>query len=71
MKYKLYNENIQINNIDDILKSRGIENVDKWRNAGWDDINSPFTLGREKVEKAVDFIKQAVENKWKVSVLVD
>ena len=71
MKYKLYNENIQINNIDDILKSRGINDVDKWKNAGWNEINSPFAFGKEVVEKAVDFIIQAVKNKWKVCVIVD
>lgn len=71
MKYKLYNENIQIDNIDDILKSRGIKDVNKWKNAGWNEINSPFTFGKEVVEKAVEFIKQAVENRWKVSIVVD
>ena len=71
MKYKLYNEDIKINNIDDILKSRGINDVNKWKNAGWNDINSPFAFRKEIVEKAVDFINQAVKNKWKISVIVD
>lgn len=57
MKYKLYNEDIQIGSIDDILKSRGIEDVDKWKNAGWNEINSPFAFGKEKMEKAVDFLR--------------
>ena len=71
MKYKLYNEDIQINNIDDILRSRGINDVNRWKNAGWNDINSPFAFGKENVEKAVDFIREAVREKWKICVLVD
>ena len=71
MKYKLYNEDIQINNIDDILRSRGIDDVNKWKNAGWNDINSPFAFGKENVEKAVDILREAVREKWKICVVVD
>jgi len=70
MKYKLYNENIQINNIDDILKSRGINDVDKWKNAGWNEINSPFTFGA-RVYKAVDLLADATKNHWKICTIVD
>ena len=57
MKYKLYDENIQVNSVDDILKSRGIDDVERWKNAGWNEINSPFAFGKEKMEKAVDFLR--------------
>ena len=57
MKYKLYNENITNGGIDDILRNRGITEIDKWKNAGWDDVNSPFAFGKEKIEKAVGFLR--------------
>lgn len=82
MKYKLYNENITNGGIDDILRNRGITEIDKWKNASWNDINSPYAFGRKKVEKAVDFLRDIFNwqpRKWnddkpsgqKVCVVVD
>ena len=71
MKYKLYDENIQVHNIDDILKSRGVDDVKTWKSANIKNINSPFAFGKEKIKKAVNFIKDAVSNEMKICVLVD
>lgn len=70
MKYKLYNEDIQINKVDDILRARGIENVEEWENASWEQINTPFAFGA-RVYKAVDLLAEAVRNCWRVCVIVD
>ena len=82
MKYKLYNENITNGGIDDILRNRGITEIDKWKNADWNDINSPYAFGKDKIEKAVNFLKDVFNwqpRKWnndkpsgqKICVIVD
>lgn len=71
MKYKLYNEESNDYNLNAILKNRGIEDVDKWLNANKDDIYSPFLFPREKVNKAIKFLKDAIDDNWHLAVLID
>lgn len=71
MKIRLYDENLIDGGINNILKNRGIKEVEKWKNANWDDINSPYLFGEERVEKAVDFLRDAVQYHQRVCVIVD
>lgn len=74
MIYKLFNEPTQ-GTMRQILYNRGIktkEDQDKWINANyWTDVNSPFAFGQKDVEKAVEFLRFAVQEKQKICVIVD
>lgn len=74
MIYKLFNEPTQ-DTMRQILYNRGIktkEDQNKWINASfWKDLNSPFAFGKEEVEKAVEFLRFAVQEKHKICVIVD
>lgn len=73
MKYKLFNEPSQ-STLRQILYNRDLktkEEQDKWINASWNDINSPYAFGKEDVEKAVEMLRAAVAEHTKVCVIVD
>ncbi len=74
MIYKLFNEPT-LGTMRQVLYNRGIktkEDQDKWVNASfWGDMNSPFAFGKEEVEKAVEFLRFAVQEEHKICVIVD
>lgn len=63
MKYKLYDETLVDGNIDSILYNRGIKDINKWKNANWDNINHPYKFGEYKIQKAVSFLSDIF--KWR------
>ena len=73
MIYKLFNEPTQTV-MRQILYNRGLktkEEQDKWINASWNDINSPYAFGKENVDKAVEMLREAVAEHIKICVIVD
>ena len=74
MIYKLFNEPT-LGTMRQVLYNRGMqtkEDQDRWVNASfWIDMNSPFKFGKEEVEKAVEFLRFAVQEKHKICVIVD
>ena len=74
MIYKLFNEQT-LGTMRQVLYNRGMqtkEDQDRWINASfWIDMNSPFKFGKEEVEKAVEFLRFAVQENHKICVIVD
>lgn len=73
MIYKLFNEPTQTV-MRQVLYNRGLktkEEQDKWINASWNDINSPYAFGKENVDKAVEMLREAVAEHTKICVIVD
>lgn len=72
MKYKLIGEyeNLQ-HPLNQILTNRGIVDVDKWIGASWDNINSPWLFGKEKVRHAIKLMMFAALDDNEIYVLVD
>ena len=73
MIYKLFNEPT-LGTMRQILYNRGIqtkEEQDKWINASWKDINSPYTFGKEKVKHALKLMTEAIFDNKEIYILVD
>ena len=72
MKYKIFNEPTH-SPIDQILINRGIkeENLQRWINAGWPQINSPWLFGSEKVKHALRLMNSACLDDKEIWILVD
>lgn len=64
MKIKTFNDNYIDGDIKTILRNRGIEDVDKWINAEWKDINLPYSFKKEKIDKAISFLEDSF--KWQI-----
>lgn len=64
MKIKTFNDNYIDGDIKTILHNRGIEDVDKWINAEWEDINLPYSFKKEKIDKAISFLEDSL--KWQI-----
>lgn len=70
MQYKLFSDR-QAPYQELVLKNRGIEDVDAWLNASDKDINYPSAFGCSSIDRAVEFLKQVIDNTEKVCVVVD
>lgn len=73
MIYKLFNEPTQTT-MRQILYNRGIrtkEEQDKWINASWNDVNSPWDFGEAKVKHAIQIMSSKIYNNTDFYVVVD
>ena len=72
MKYKLIGDYEDWQHpLNQILINRGIKDVDKWINADWKNINSPWLFGKEKVQHAIKLMMFAALDNQDIYVLVD
>lgn len=74
MHYQLIKPiNKQYTTLEQILTNRGIprEEIEHYINTTDDDINSPLLLGEENLQKAVKYLKDAIQNNKPCVVLVD
>lgn len=74
MIYKLFNEPT-LGTMRQVLYNRGLktkEEQDKWINASfWEDVNSPFAFGEDKVKEAVQMMAYVSQYKIPLTVIVD
>lgn len=66
MQVKLVNENFKTNYIDNLLLSRGIKNLEKFKNPTYSDIESWSHLSN--IEQAVTIFRGIVDEKEKINV---
>lgn len=73
MIYKLFNEPT-LGTMRQVLYNRGLETKeeqDKWINASWNDISSPWTFGEEKVRHAIKIMSSKIYNDTNFYIVVD
>lgn len=72
MQYKLFNEPTY-SPIKQILINRGIQEdkIEKWLDAGWSQINSPWLFGEEKVKHAIEIIDSCIFKQEEIWIVVD
>ena len=73
MIYKLFNEPT-LGTMRQVLYNRGLETKeeqDKWINASWNDISSPWTFGEEKVKHAIKIMSSKIYNDTNFYIVVD
>ena len=66
MQVKLVNENFKTNYIDNLLLSRGIKNLEKFKNPTYSDIESWSHLSN--IERAVTIFRGIVGEKEKINM---
>lgn len=66
MQVKLVNENFKTNYIDNLLLSRGIKNLEKFKNPTYSDIESWSHLSN--IERVVTIFHEIVDVKEKINV---
>lgn len=70
MKHKLVNSYIKENYIENLLKERGIEDVEKFLHPSWSDIQDPFDL--DNMEKGIRALLDVVEkDNSRILLIVD
>lgn len=69
MKYKLYTTESYKSPIEQVLKGRKIDNIEKWLNANEEDIESWRAL--KNIEKGVYKMKEVIDNGDDATVIVD
>lgn len=70
MKHKLVNSYIKENYIENLLKERGIEDVEKFLHPSWSDIQDPFAL--DNMEKGIRALLDVVEkDNSRILLIVD
>ena len=70
MKHKLVNSYIKENYIENLLKERGVEDVEKFLHPSWSDIQDPFDL--DNMEKGIRALLDVVEkDNSRILLIVD
>ena len=69
MKVKLINKEITSNFIPELLKERGIEDVEKYINPDIFCINSPSNF--ENIERGYELLYNAIQDNWNILLIVD
>lgn len=71
MKYKLYTDEIYSSPREQILRARGIENIDEWVNASKEVISNWKKLDYEEISLGVHTVYLAYKHNLKVALIVD
>ena len=69
MRYKLYTDKKYETPLEQILYSRGVEDIEKWLKASMKDVSDWDTL--DYIEDGVDLLFKAIQEKNKVCIVVD